>query len=276
MSWEAFSPRLDSVEAGDLRSLFKAFEVFGLVGHKLRRSMLRGLTQAMKAALEPASLDELQMPTLDTNLMLLTLFFPGDALCAFAAVNVQDIGRGLGRSLPRHWRTLCELSTWADQCGSDVCEQIIRASDIGQLEQQARRYGLSNRYDLRLLLHFIRQARTDSRRSFATNLRDLVRLACEPRDSEARFIITAYQRLDGELGAALAVELGIIPEEINQVEDRESIEATRQEFRAKDATSEDYEIDLGYQDEEPESHESKSNAAGASESKNERGAIQST
>jgi len=207
--------------------------------------MLRKLSEAMKATLRLASIETLKLPMTDANLALLTINYPDEARSAFAALNVQDIGRALGRSLPRHWRTLYELSWWTRLCGSDVSEQIIRACNIEQLQQQLRRYGPTNPGELRLLLHFISSASAGTRRSVATILRDEVRCLCELRDSEARSTITAYQRLDAELGARLAAELGIVPEEIKEEVSRGWIDAKRQRARAMDAKGEDYEIDFG-------------------------------
>jgi len=244
LSWEEFSQRLSIVEVGDLRSLAEAFGVFCALGHKLKRSMLRRLTEIMRMALAPASIEDLRIPMLDSTTMLLSMFFPDDARSVFSALDVQKIGRALGRSLPRHWRSLSEMSWLAHGCASAVCEQIIAACEPKQLLEQVRRYGPGNRYELRLLLHFLCSATSEYRHSFAIEVNDVVRNACQCRDSEAKSIITAYHRLDAELGGALVMKLGIALEELNEKAERESLEKARQEFKAKDATGADYEIDL--------------------------------
>lgn len=250
LTWEDFSERLNSVEAGDLRSLFEAFEVFGALGHKLRRSMLRRVCEAMKAALAGATIEDLRLRETNTTMMSLTLFFPEDVQRAFAVIDVQKFGQALGRSLPRHWRPLCTLSSWAHQSGSKVCEQIISWSNLSDLEQQVQRYGTSNRYELRLLLHFLRSSSVEHRESLAANLNALVRRACESKDSEASSILTAYHRLHPELGMALAAGIGIELKEIKEKAEGVALEAVRQKFRDKDATGEDYEININEQDSE--------------------------
>jgi len=245
VSWEDFSQRLSTVKVGDLTSLAEAFGVFGALGHKLKRSMLRRLTEIMRKALAPASIEDLRIPMLDSTTMLLCMVFPDDARSVFGSLDVQKIGSALGRSLPRHWRSLSEMNWLAHECGSAVCEQIIAACELKQLLEQVRRYGPSNRYELRLLLHFLCNATSERRRSFAIEVRDVVRNACQCKDSEAKSIITAYHRLDAELGGALVTEVGIAPEELNEKAEPESLEETRQEFRAKDATGADYEIEMG-------------------------------
>ncbi|HWQ90164.1 MAG TPA: hypothetical protein VN673_00725 [Clostridia bacterium] len=242
ITWEEFSLRLPTVEAGDWRSLGEAFGVFGALGHKLKRSMLRRLAEVMKLALASASIEDLRMPVLDSTMMLLVMFFPDDARNAFVGLDIQKIGGALGKSLPRHWRSLNEMSWLAHECGSEVCEQIIAACELEQLQQQVRRYGPSNRYELRLLVHFLSNATSECRRSFASGIRDVVRCACQSKDSEAKSIVTAYHRLDSELGRALVTETGIEPEEVEDKVERDSLEETRQEFRIKDASVADYEI----------------------------------
>ena len=141
---------------------------------------------------------------------------------------------------------MLELSFWADSCGSDVVANIISECDLGQLLQQAQRFGPTNRHELRLLLYLLSRAKDEVRRSVAEELYSLVRQACDPRDSEARSIITAYTRLNDERGSTLAAKLGIMPEDKEDKKEakdlRQALEATRQKYRELDANGEDYEI----------------------------------
>jgi hypothetical protein len=246
MSWEAFAPRFQLVESGDLRSLFKTISVFGTFGKSLKRSMLRTIAEATQTTLHAASLDDIRMPMTDITLVILTLYFPDDARRAFGVLDVKGIGRQLSRSLPRHWRSLLELSFWADSCGSNVVATIISECDIAQLEQQAQRFGPTNRHELRLLLHLLSRAKDEVRRSVAETFYSLVRQACEPNDAEARSIITAYNCLNDERGSILAAELGILPEHTENKREakdlQQALKATRQKYRELDAKGEDYEI----------------------------------
>ncbi len=213
-------------------------------GKALKRSMLRDIASAMTTVLCRASLDSLRMATLDTNLIMLTWFFPEDARAAFEALDCEVIGRQLSQSLPRHWRALLELISSAAACDSNIATRIMSECDVNQLENQVRRYGIANRYELRLLLHLFCHATDEVKRSVAANLNDIVRQVCEANDSEAVSIITAYCRLDMERGSALAGELGLHPEDLKDLTDRDYIEKARQEYRELDANGDDYELKL--------------------------------
>jgi hypothetical protein len=146
--------------------------------------------------------------------------------------------------LPRDWRELLELSGWASQCGSDLPTRIISASDILLVERQAYRFGREERYEFRLLLHFLSYAPEPLHRPIAEDMRDLVRQTCFAKDHEARSILTAYTRLDNELSRDIANQLGIEPEAYKKPSVDDSLEQTRQEFRERDKSGDDYEIRL--------------------------------
>lgn len=242
VSWQEFQGRFALVEKGDLRSLLEMFGVFLSLGHKLRRSMVRRLAESMGTVLTEASLDDLRIPPADTGLLTLTLFFPDDARNAFAKVDARLLGEAAERSIPRHWSALCSLSSWARQCGSDVAGRIIDACRPAKLEQQMRRFGASNRYELRLLLHFLSGATEAVRRVLAQGIRDVVRQACQAMDSEARSIMAAYSRVDPDAAARLTNEIGVAPEDIEDADHSNDLQEVRNQFRDRDQKEDDYEI----------------------------------
>ena len=71
------------------------------------------------------------------------------------------------------------------------------------------------------------------------------------KDSEVQGIITAYHRLDPNLGAALSSEIGIAPKEHKEELNRAELEAKRHKFRILDGIGVDYEINSNELSPEP-------------------------
>jgi len=244
LPWDEYAGILKLGETGDVESLTECFGVYRSLRGNLRRSMLRTFAECIKAALTNASIGDLRLSPVDTDIMILTFYFPDDARAALEAVDAVKFGTELNSSLPRDWRELLELSMWASHCGSDLPARIISACDILLVERQAYRFAREDRYEFRLLLHFLRQGPDVLHHAIAEDLRDLVRAVCAPKDSEAKSIITAYRRLDVAIADGVAEELGIEPEEYKDAVSFDSFEDSRQKFRERDKIGEDYDIEL--------------------------------
>ena len=244
LPWERYRNILKFVDKGDIESLATCFGVFRSLRLKLLRSMLRAFSEAIKDALVDVSLGDLRLSPIDTDIMLLTLFFPDDARAAFEAIDAAKLGSELNRSLPRDWRELLELSGLARQCGSDLPAKVISACDLLLVERQAYRFGRDDPYEFRLLLHFLRYAPKLLHCPLAQDMLELVRATCVKKDSEAKSILAAYARLDHGIARDLAQELGIEPDYHKEEPPGDSLEESRQEFRERDKSGEDYEIEL--------------------------------
>jgi hypothetical protein len=240
--WQLFHARFETVQKGDLRSLLETFEVFLGLGNKLGRSLLRQVTESMGKIFTGATLDDLRIPQSDRTLLNLTLFFPDDTRAAFSKLDPCIIGEATSHSLPRHWVMLEALSGWAGQCDSNIAECIINACDVGRLEQQARRFGPSNRYEFRLLLHFLSYSPQESRQALGGRFYHIVRETCVPNNSEAPAVMAAYARIDREAAARLANEIGVAPEYPKDPQGNNDLEEIRKQFRDRDRKEGDYEI----------------------------------
>jgi energy-coupling factor transporter ATP-binding protein EcfA2 len=248
ISWKEFAPRLNLVSPGDAWSLCSTFGMFGTFGHKLRRSMLRDLTESLGNILGKASIDDLRFRESSAILMVIPLYFPQDFRRALSRIDVSKMARQMELSLPRHWRSLCALGTLARDCESTLVGQLVEACDREKLVQQVGKYALDNRYEFRLLLHFLCGSESEIRTWFADALKPVVNQSCKPNDSEAESIISAYVRLHNQSGMALAQNLGIKVDsnEISQLTraETEELELEQAKFREKDIREHDYDIEF--------------------------------
>jgi energy-coupling factor transporter ATP-binding protein EcfA2 len=244
ISWQDFAQKFARVEPGDLNSLFAIFNVFGRFGYKLKRSMLRDFTSAIKNTLVKASLDSIHIPFTDFMFTVITAFFPDEGRNVFAVVDSRQLGRALEQSIPRHWRTISELTWWANRCNSDLSRQILLNCNIECLERQIRRYGSDNKYELRLILIFMCEALDRSMRTLPSNQNEVVSGASIPINEQTRSTLVAYRNLTAELCIDYAQDLPDLQEHISE-EDEQGLKTMQQQFRARDATGEDYVIEFG-------------------------------
>lgn len=247
--WAEFKPRLSQVAPGDLNSLSDAIEVvFQGLRKPMMRSTLRDITELMVSTLRGATVENLRMPMMDTSHVILAYYFPDDARRVFDAIDQKAFATQLSKSLPRHWRSLVDLSLWTKQCGSNAVTNILAMCDFNLLLPQVEKYGLSNRHDLRVLLHFLCRATPDVRSSVAKSLYQLVCQACAPKDSEASEIAGVYQLLDKNCGAKLISELKVEPKEFKEEQQNPDFVTQLKETIAKyqilDASGQDYAISL--------------------------------
>jgi hypothetical protein len=205
--------------------------------------MIRRIATAMGKALENVSLDDLRIRPTDGTLTILATWFPDDAKMAFAKIDPKKLGTELARSVPRHWDSLCSLSTFLDWCGSDIICEIISACDLKALAEQVRQFALSNRHEFRVLLHSLSAGGEMQKKAFAERIYDVVKNTCEPKDSESASILMAYHRLDPSAASRLGVELNLTYEIYGKGEDLEELEESRAHFRDKDTRESDYHID---------------------------------
>jgi hypothetical protein len=126
--------------------------------------------------------------------------------------------------------------------------QLFEACDREKLVQQVGKYALDNRYEFRLLLHFLCGTADEVRAWFAEALKPLVHEAGKPKDAEAESIISAYARLHEQSGRALAQNLGI---KIDSSElphlthaEAEELKMEQATFRERDLLEEDYDIEF--------------------------------
>jgi hypothetical protein len=75
LDWERYKDVFNRVKKGDVESLAACFEVFRRLRGKLYRSMLRSFSAALKKVLTNVSLGDLRLSPVDTDVMLLTIFF---------------------------------------------------------------------------------------------------------------------------------------------------------------------------------------------------------
>ena len=250
LQWEAIADKYKHIRRGDLHTLLTCFGLIATLGYRLRRSMLRRLAAGIRHLLTGATLRDLYLDAFDVSLTTLAMFFPDDARKAFEVLDVRELGRELSASLPRDWRTLCELSSWARFCNSNLAAQIIQAADLSQLLLQVERYGVRNRYEFRTLIHFLRSAEAPTRSKLAHSLYGYVRQACAFKDSEAEAILSAFSGLEPELAQAISNELRIPYKIPREVVDRRDFSDARQRFKQLDERGEDYEIDSSVASEE--------------------------
>jgi hypothetical protein len=201
VSWNDFEKVLSSADPGDLWSVCEVFAALPKLKPTVKRSEIRGFAKGIGDKLRTASLESLRPPAFDANIVILGTFFPNDAKAAFDNLDAEKIGEQLSRSFPRAWRRLGFFAWCIDLCESDLARRIIQKTDLAQLEQQMRAYGLSNRYELRVLINFLARGSNESRQFLAPRLKDIVSRACSVKDAESRDLIQAYCRLDNNVGS---------------------------------------------------------------------------
>ena len=92
ISWDAFVSRFELVEPGYLRSLFQTITVYGILGKKLKRSMLRTIAEATRTTMLVASLDNIRVPMTDMNLGNTNPLFPRGCSAGLWRVECQRNG----------------------------------------------------------------------------------------------------------------------------------------------------------------------------------------
>jgi energy-coupling factor transporter ATP-binding protein EcfA2 len=246
--WSDFEKVLNSADPGDVRNVCEVFAALPNLKGTIKRSQIRGLAKAIGATLRTANLESLRPPLFDINIVILGTIFPVDAQAAFANLDAEKIGGQLSRSLPRAWRRLGFFAWSIDPCESDLSRRIIQKTDLTQLEQQIQKYGLSNRYELRVLLNFLARGSKESRESLAPRLKDIVTRACAPKDEESGAIIQAYVRLEKNAGSALAQELALeVAENENQGNKqkfKQRYQHLIEKYREADALGLDYDLEI--------------------------------
>jgi len=226
VSWSDFEKVLNSVDPGDIWSVCKVFAALPRLKATIKRSEIRGFANAIGVTLRAASLETLRPPPFNVNILILGTLFPVDARAAFDNLDAEKIGGQLSRSLPRAWRSLGLFAWCTDPCESDLARRIIQKTDLVQLEKQIGTYGLSNRYELRVLLNFLARGSKESREFLAPRLKDILRRACSVEDAESGDLIKAYFRLEKNAATALAQELKLHVAE-------NGTQGTNQEFRQR-------------------------------------------
>lgn len=247
---------LNSAEPGDVRSVCEVFAALPKLKKTIARSEIRGFAKAVGETLRNANLETLCPPIFDTNLVILGTLFPGDARAAFDSLDAGKIGEQLCRSLPRSWRQLGLFAWSTDLCNPDLAQRIIQNTDFLKLEQQIKKYALSNRYELRVLLHFLARGSDEHRHFFARRLREIVIQACAPKDAESDSLIQAYARLDSDAGSTLAQQLGLEVADNRNQGNREEFEQRYrhliEKYRDADALGLDYDLEIYGQGTTPE------------------------
>jgi hypothetical protein len=129
-----------------------------------------------------------------------------------------------------------------------LARRIIQKTDLVQLEKQIGTYGLSNRYELRVLLNFLARGSKESREFLAPRLKDLVSRACSVEDAESGDLIKAYFRLERNAGSALAQELKLeVAENENQGANQEFKQRHQhliEKYREADSLGSDYDLEI--------------------------------
>jgi hypothetical protein len=248
VSWSDFEKVLDSAEPGDVKGVCEVFGTWPKLKPTVKRSEVRGFFNALGATLGAASLERLRPPLADINIFILGTFFPLDAQTAFDNLDAERIGEQLSRSLPRAWRSLGLFAWSTDPCESDLMRRIIQKTDLVQLEKQIGTYGLSNRYELRVLLNFLARGSKESREFLAPRLKDIVSRACSVEDAESGDLIKAYFRLERNAGSALARELKLeVAENENQGANQEFKQRHQhliEKYREADSLGSDYDLEI--------------------------------
>lgn len=248
--WDKFEKILRSAEPGDTRAVGQVFGWLPVLKTEIRRSQMRAFAEAIGETLRTATLENIHEPIIDTNIIILCMFFPEEARATFAKLDTELIGRQLSKSFPRSWRKLSMLVGWGKVCGSTVAFDIIKNIDQIQMEEQIRKYGLTSLYELRVLLHFLASGSLQLRENLAESLKDVVRKACTPKDAagEPQSVMKAFVHLEPVVGKVLATELGYELETESEEDSTEEFKKDQQEliekYRALDAQGLDYNLEI--------------------------------
>jgi hypothetical protein len=217
-------------------------------GTKVKRSQLRAFGLTLAACFRKADLDNLRFPIAGTSFTILTYYFPEEARAALNALDARKIGSQLAIALPRDWRKLAMLTLWAEWCHAEIGAEIIKNCDRSKLLQQIRRFVSPNADEFRSLLFFLARGSDSFEPWFADGLKEIVRKACFAKDDGAKLILGAYAKLDPIASSALAEELDIEPEVIqDKVEPNEAdkaLDPVRQKYLELEALGQDYDLDL--------------------------------
>jgi hypothetical protein len=242
VQWSGMERILMSADPGDAESVCKTFGCLRFLWPKIKRSQLRVYGAALAASLQNADLGNLRISVNDANFLFLSWYFPEEAKSVVNALDAKKLGEQLSVSLPREWRKLIELSFWLSACESDLAQRITQNCDRPKLLGQCRKYAPANPYEFRTLLHFLANGSVDFRLAFAKDAKEIVRLACEPRDGESKSILGAFSRLDSEAASEMAKELGLALD-VPKTETND-FSPSRARYQVLDAKGEDYDLDF--------------------------------
>jgi hypothetical protein len=246
--WAELERILMSAEPGDVESVCEVFGWMRAFGTKVKRSQLRTFGLALAASLRKADLDNLRIPISCGSFTILKFYFPEEARAALNALDARKIGSQLALALPRDWRKLSMLGLWAEWCDAEIGEDIIKNCDQVKLLEQITKLGPSNTHELRPILLFLARGSSSLEPWFADGVKEVVRKTCFGKDDWAKSMLGAYARLAPTTASALAEELDLEPEVIqDKVEHDEADEefvTMRKKHRELDALGQDYDLDL--------------------------------
>jgi hypothetical protein len=251
--WKAVSERLRDVRTGDLDAVFQCERLLLQLRIPLRRSTVKRLTGAMADAVRDARLADLHVGI--SQHPFWWMMFPQDLQLVLERLPASCLAEDLGRSRPRDWRALGDLSglTWrfGDPFFAEVIDRLDPVAFLAAVEAQV----VGHEYELRCLLWVLTRGRPERRQMLASRLYPLVLAACRRSEVECIALLRAFRDLDRGLGERMLAETGIDaallePEREKQGEEKEPrdredvIRQLREQVAAFEAASKDYIIDL--------------------------------
>jgi len=183
------------------------------------------------------------------------MMFPRDLQQVLEWLPASRIAEDLGRSRPRDWRTLGDLSVLIWDFGDLFFAEMIELLDPVALLAAVENQAVGHEYELRCLLWVLTRGHPKRRQLLASRLYPLVLAACQRSEVERMPLLRAFRELDADLGARMLAETGTDPaslepdkeeqEEQEDIRDREEvIQQLREGIAAFEAANRDYIIDL--------------------------------
>ena len=137
--WESICDRLREVRTGDLDAVFQCENLLHRLYIPLRRSMVKRLTSTMADIVRNARLADLHVGM--SHHPFWWMMFPRDQQQLLESLPASRIAEDLGRSRPRDWRTLVDLSVLIWDFGGLFFAEMIDLLDpvalLAAVENQA-------------------------------------------------------------------------------------------------------------------------------------------
>jgi hypothetical protein len=252
--WEAIADRLRQVRTGDLDAVFNCESLLLRLGIPLRRSMVKWFTKVITDAVRNAHLSDLHVG-ISFEHSFLWMLFPGDLQQVFESLSASRIAEDLGRSRPRHWRALADLTGLTWSVGEPFFAEVINLLDPVAFLDAVESGAVGHEHELRCLLWVLTEGDPKRRQLLASRMYPLVLAACKRSAVERITLLRAFRELDAELGARMLADACTDPaalepdkeeqQEREDLTDRdEDIQQLREGIAVFEAANRDYIIDL--------------------------------
>ena len=203
--------QLEYVSAGDIASIFNAFEVLDQLHVPRRRSIVRKAARAFERTLKDCPLRSLHIglpPLVDPT----WLVFDGDIKAALSSVDPTFFSRELEAASPRGWHEYCNLTSFATPAVTDFEKKVIDGIDIQKFVANVATTAIGQEFELRCLLWSLGRASMLVRKKLAKALYLTVAAACVRSSSECSRILEAFYHLHSALATQMKRELATTTE----------------------------------------------------------------